>query len=74
MKLKTWLSEGRGRATALAKHLKVSLGRMSQMASDGVPVQHMPAIRDFTAGAVSIEEMVEERTQKEPSAAEASHG
>lgn len=65
MKLKSWLSGGRGRATALAKHLNVSLGRMSQIASDGVPVQHMPAVRDFTSGEVSIEEMVEERTQKD---------
>lgn len=68
MKLKTWLSEGRGRSTALAKRLNVSLGRVSQMATDGVPVQHMATVRDFTANLVSIEEMVADRT---PPASEA---
>ena len=67
MKLKPWLSAGRGRATALAKRLGVSLGRVSQIASDGVPVQHMVAVRDFSDGEVTIEEMVAERTPtKEP--------
>jgi DNA-binding transcriptional regulator YdaS (Cro superfamily) len=65
MQLKQWLNEGRGRATSLAKRLGVSLGRVSQMAADGVPVQHMVTVRDFTGGSVSIDEMVQERTMRE---------
>lgn len=66
MNLRTWLSEERGRHAALAAHIGVSPGRMSQIAADGVPVKFMTAVRDFTGGAVTLEEMVEEKTP-EPS-------
>ena len=69
MKLKTWLDAERGRATALAAHLGVTLGRVSQMTSDGVPVAHMVSVRDFTRGAVSIEEMVLARGEPVPARA-----
>lgn len=62
IKLKSWLGAERGRATSLAAHLGVSLGRISQMADDGVPPKYMLSVRDFTAGAVSLESMVEART------------
>lgn len=62
MDLKAWLDEERGRYTALASHLGVSVGRISQIADDGVPTKFMFAVRDFTSGAVSLEEMVEART------------
>lgn len=62
MNLKSWLDEERGRYTALAGHLGVSVGRASQMADDGVPPKFMLAVRDFTGGAVSLEELVEART------------
>jgi plasmid maintenance system antidote protein VapI len=60
--LKTWLDAERGRATALAGHLNVSLGRVSQMSQDGVPAKYMLAVRDFTDGEVTLESLVKERT------------
>lgn len=62
MKLKPWLDEERGRYKALAFHLGVSGGRISQIVDDGVPTKYMFAVRDFTGGAVTLEEMVEART------------
>lgn len=62
MNLKPWLDDERGRYTALASHLRVSVGRVSQIADDGVPNKYMLAVRDFTGGAVSLEEMVQART------------
>ena len=61
MKLKPWLDEERGRYKALAAHLGVSDGRISQIAENGVPTKYMFAVRDFTSGAVTLEEMVEAR-------------
>lgn len=69
MKLKTWLDEERGRSKALADHLAVSPGRISQMAEDGVPPKFMFSVRDFTGGAVSLEELVEARTPEAKAAA-----
>lgn len=46
----------------MAAHLKVSIARVSQMAAGVVPTKYMLAVRDYTAGAVSLEEMVEART------------
>ena len=62
MKLKAWLDEERGRYTALANHLGISVGRASQIADDGVPPKFMLSVRDFTGGMVSLEELVEART------------
>ena len=59
--LKTWLKEERGRALALARHLGLSQGRITQMASDGVPDKYKLAIREFTGGAVTLESMIETR-------------
>ena len=62
MKLKSWLEVGRGRCTSLSAHLGVTVSRVSQMASDGVPVKFMNAVSAFTQGEVSIADLVEERT------------
>lgn len=62
MNLKPWIEAERGRNKALATHLGVSEARMSQIADDGVPNKYMLKIRDFTGGAVSLEEMVQART------------
>lgn len=62
MNLKPWIEAERGRNKALAAHLGVSEARMSQIADDGVPPKYMLRIRDFTEGAVSLEEMVQART------------
>lgn len=62
LKLKTWLDAERGRATALANHLGLTLSRVSQFADDGVPPKYMLAVRDFTKGKVTLDSMVRERT------------
>lgn len=71
MELRTWLDAERGRATSLAAHLNLSLGRVSQMADDGVPPKYMLSVRDFTKGQVTLEELVQARTAApEPAKAE----
>ncbi len=60
--LKSWLDEERGRYTALAEHLGVTVGRVSQMADDGVPPKHMLSVRAFTGDEVSLESLVADRT------------
>ncbi len=74
MNLRTWLDAGRGRATSLAAHLGVTVGRVSQMAGDGVPIAHMVSVRDFTQGEVSIEEMVLVRATPSPEPATEGEG
>lgn len=64
--LKAWLDEERGRSAALAAHLGVSKGRITQMANDGVPPKDMFAVRDFTQGEVSLESLVAARTPAAP--------
>ncbi len=59
MKLKAWLDSERGRYARLASLLGVTVGRVSQIARDGVPKAHLLAVRDFTGGEVSIEDMLE---------------
>jgi|GEM_PF-5578760 len=72
MNLKTWLEEERGRQKALAEHLGLTAGRVSQMADDGVPPKYMLSVRDFTGGAVSLESLVQDRTAEAgPTRAEA---
>ena len=46
---------------ALARHLGLSQGRITQMASDGVPDEYKLAIREFSGGAVTLESMIETR-------------
>ena len=62
MNLKDWLSLEKGRHKALTSELRLSPGRITQMAQTGVPAKYMLAVRDFTGGAVTLEEMVEERS------------
>ena len=62
MNLKHWLDAERGRNAALAAHLGLTAGRITQMASDGVPPKFMLIVRDFTNGLVSLESLVEART------------
>ncbi len=61
MNLKPWLEAERGRHAALAAHLDLSPGRITQMADDGVPIKYLIAVRDFTGGEVTLEEMAEQR-------------
>ena len=61
MKLTDWLDADRGRLTALAAHFALSPSAVSQWRAEGVPVRRMRAVRDFTAGEVTLDEMVAHR-------------
>lgn len=76
MTLKHWLEQERGRSKALAAHLDLTPGRVSQMADDGVPAKYMLSVRDFTNGEVALETLVRERSSvpAEPTAQESAHG
>ena len=57
--LKEWLENERGRGVALSRRLNVPSSFISNMA-DGkkaIPVQHGAAIEQFTAGAVTRQQM-----------------
>lgn len=58
--LTEWLEDEPGRAAALAERFKVSRGAVSQWKTNGVPLAHMKAVRDFTKGVVTLEKMVPE--------------
>lgn len=58
MNLTTWLEAEKGRSTALATYFGVTPAAVSQWKTNGVPVANMKAVRDFTGGAVTLEEMV----------------
>ncbi len=60
MKLNEWLDNEVGRTRNLAAHLKRSASAVSQWRTNGVPVDLMRSVRDFTNGDVSIEEMLPE--------------
>lgn len=62
MNLTHWLEAEKGRAAALALHLGVTRSAVSQWKANGVPVNSMKAVRDFTEGAVTLDEMVPETT------------
>lgn len=58
MDLNTWLSAEKGRASKLAAHFGKTPAAISQWKTNGVPVDLMKAVRDFTDGEVTLEEMV----------------
>lgn len=59
MKLHEWLNLERGRLTALARHLQMTQGAVSQMrGSGGVPAKHMKKVRRWTKNQVTVEEML----------------
>jgi DNA-binding transcriptional regulator YdaS (Cro superfamily) len=60
MNLIEWLAAEKGRSAALAAYFRVTPAAVSQWKTNGVPVAHMKAVREFTAGVVSLEEMVPE--------------
>lgn len=69
--LHEWLRAETGRNLALARHLRLTEGRISQMSVTGVPDKYKLAISQFTGGAVSVESMVRQRApnqkiKKEP--------
>ena len=58
MDLTTWLETERGRATAMATHFGVNKTAVFGWKVNGVPPDRMKAVRDFTGGQVTLEEMV----------------
>jgi DNA-binding transcriptional regulator YdaS (Cro superfamily) len=61
----SWLDaeEGRGRLTALASHFGLTQSAVSQWRVNGVPPGRMKAVRDFTGGVVTLEEMLPDPEQ-----------
>lgn len=71
MNLTTWLEQEKGRSASLAAHFGKTPAAISQWKRNGVPVDLMKAVRDFTCNVVTLEEMVpdaEERPALEPKA------
>lgn len=64
MNLNTWLDNEAGRAAKLANHFGRSASAVSQWRKNGVPVDFMKSVRDFTGGAVTLEEMIPEAKEK----------
>jgi len=60
MNLIAWLEDEKGRSAALAAHFALTASAVSQWKSNGVPRDKLKAVRDFTGGAVSLEEMLTE--------------
>lgn len=60
MNIADWLDAERGRSTCLAKHFGVSQPAITQWRTNGVPVNRMKAVRDFTNGEVTLDDMLPE--------------
>ncbi len=58
MNLTAWLEDEKGRSAALAAHFSLTPSAVSQWKINGVPRDKMRAVRDFTCGSVSLEEML----------------
>ncbi len=63
MNLTTWLEAEKGRSAALATRFNRSPSAISQWKTNGVPTDLMKAVRDFTGGAVTLEEMLPDPVQ-----------
>lgn len=68
MDLNTWLNEERGRMSAMAAHFGVTVSAVSQWRANGVPIDRMKAVRDYTGGTVSLDEMIPEPAQPQRAA------
>lgn len=66
MTLIEWLDAGRGRSTALATHFALTQSAVSQWRTNGVPLGRMKAVREYTRGAVTLDEMLPDSTWRHP--------
>lgn len=66
MNITDWLEAEKGRSAALAAHLGRTPAAISQWKANGVPLDLMKPVRDFTGGAVTLEEMVPGGDADEP--------
>lgn len=58
MNISTWLDAEQGRTARMAAFFDVSASAVTQWRSNGVPVDRMKAVRDFTDGQVTLDEMI----------------
>jgi hypothetical protein len=58
MNFSQWVAAEPGRAAKVAAHFGVGAAAISQWKRDGVPLGRMKAVRDFSGGEVTLEEMV----------------
>ena len=58
MTLTDWLANERGRMTSMAEHFGVNKTAVWGWSVHGVPAFRMKAVREFTGGAVTLEDMV----------------
>ena len=63
MNFNEWLDNETGRAARLAEHFRITPSAVTQWRSNGIPVDRMKDVRDFTSGSVSIEEMIPDSKQ-----------
>ena len=66
MNLNTWLDEAPGRLTSMAAHFRVTPSAISQWRKNGVPLDRMRVVSDYTGGAVSLEDMVPPTPKSRP--------
>lgn len=69
MNLNQWLDGEVGRSARLAELFGVTAAAVTQWRTNGVPTGRMKAVRDFTAGEVTLDEMIPEPTPSAESAA-----
>ncbi len=69
MNLTQWLSAKPGRMTEMAAHFGLNKTAIFGWKVNGVPKDRMKAIREFTGGAVTLEEMVPDAPSVEAKAA-----
>lgn len=58
MNLNEWLDKEAKRTKKLAEHLGRTASAVSQWRTNGVPVDLMKSVRNFTNGEVTLEEMI----------------
>lgn len=63
MNIYDWLDEKNGRASEMASHFGLTLGAISQW-RDGVPYNRMKEVEAYTEGAVTMQEMFNQRINK----------
>lgn len=66
MDLHTWLDkpENKGKATALADHLGVTLAAVSLWRKSGVPLKHMQQVVAFSKGAVKLKSLLAQKLER----------
>ena len=64
MKLNEWLDKEVGRAAKLAAHFGRTASAVSQWRTNGVPIDFIKSVRDFTGGDVTLDDMLPELAEK----------